>query len=339
MKRNLPAALVLFAIFVLLPAVLLGARHAQGSRDGARVVEIQAMAPDAGGFSPDRLTLTAGEKVTLRITSPDVVHGFSIPDLGVDIEEIYPGKPVEVVIQPEKQGRYVYACARWCGVDHWRMRGVIEVTGADGEMIPPAAQKPLFEQLGIDLDAMRHAPAALPAAPASVERGAALAKSRAVSLGDAVAGSPLRDQPTRRAVSPAHAFETLRNDPANRELSDGDLWDLVAWTWLKDTSDDALKSAGELYARDCAACHGESGRGDGVAGKELPGMAKMDPAMKAGPADFTDAAQMLSAPDALLQGKVLRGGMGTGMPEFGSLYTDEQLWAMVSYLRTFLFTK
>ena len=48
---------------------------------------------------------------------------------------------------------------------------------------------------------------------------------------------------------------------------------------------------------------------------------------------------MLSAPDALLQGKILRGGMGTGMPEFGSLYTDEELWAMVSYLRTFLFTK
>jgi mono/diheme cytochrome c family protein len=48
---------------------------------------------------------------------------------------------------------------------------------------------------------------------------------------------------------------------------------------------------------------------------------------------------MLSAAGALLQGKVLRAGMSTGMPKFGSLYTDEELWAMVSYLRTFLFTK
>lgn len=31
--------------------------------------------------------------------------------------------------------------------------------------------------------------------------------------------------------------------------------------------------------------------------------------------------------------------MGISMHEFGSLYTDEELWAMVSYLRTFLFTK
>jgi len=34
-----------------------------------------------------------------------------------------------------------------------------------------------------------------------------------------------------------------------------------------------------------------------------------------------------------------KGRMGTGMPEFGSLYSDEELWAMITYLRTFLFAK
>jgi mono/diheme cytochrome c family protein len=48
---------------------------------------------------------------------------------------------------------------------------------------------------------------------------------------------------------------------------------------------------------------------------------------------------MLAASDVLLQGKLLRGGMGTGMPEFGSLYSDEEQWAMIAYLRTFLFAK
>lgn len=71
----------------------------------------------------------------------------------------------------------------------------------------------------------------------------------------------------------------------------------------------------------------------------LPGVAKMDPTMPKGPLDFTDAGTMLAASDALLQGKLLRGGMGTGMPEFGSLYTDDELWAMIAYLRTFLFAK
>ena len=55
------------------------------------------------------------------------------------------------------------------------------------------------------------------------------------------------------------------------------------------------------------------------------------------PTNFTDPAVMLGASSALLQGKIMRGGMGTGMPEFGSLYTDEELWGMVAYVRTFLF--
>lgn len=115
------------------------------------------------------------------------------------------------------------------------------------------------------------------------------------------------------------------------------MWDLVALALLRDVRPETLLHAQQLYQRDCAACHGEIGRGDGVAGKDLPGMAKMDPTMPAGPADFTHPGQMLSASDVLLQGKLLRGGMGTGMPEFDSLYTDEELRAMIAYLRLFLF--
>jgi cytochrome c oxidase subunit 2 len=333
MKRNLFALLVLLLVLVAFPAAIFSARHAQGARDGARVIEIKAAAPEVGGFMPDRLTLTAGEKVVLRISSPDVIHGLLIPELGVDIAEIYPGKPVEITIQPEKPGRYEFACTRWCGLDHWRMRGVIEVVDEDGKTGAQAIEKPLFEQLGIDIDAMRHAPPVLPTSPPSISHGEATAAAQP----DLPAW--LTDPDSRRKRSPAGAFEELRALPENGALSDGELWDLVAWAWLKDASPAALESAQELYARDCAACHGEGGRGDGVAAKDLPGMSKMDPTMPAGAADFTDAGQMLSASDALLQGKLLRGGMGTGMPEFGSLYTDEQLWAMVSYLRTFLFTK
>lgn len=333
MKRNHFAALILFLILVAFPALIFGARHAQSARGGTRVIDIMATAPDAGGFVPDRISVAAGEKVTLRITAPDVVHGLLIPELGVDIDEIYPGKPVEVTIQPEQPGRYTFACTRWCGLDHWRMRGVIEVTDAGGAAVVPTVEKPLFERLGIDIDAMRHTPPALPAAPPSVSAGATVAQAQSALP------AWLNDPDARRKRSPASAFEELRALPENGALTDDELWNVIAWAWLKDTTPDALRSAQALYARDCAACHGEGGRGDGVAGADLPGMAKMDPAMPSGPADFTDAGQMLSAPDALLQGKLLRGGMGTGMPEFGSLYTDEQLWAMVSYLRTFIFTK
>jgi mono/diheme cytochrome c family protein len=244
----------------------------------------------------------------------------------VNIEEILPGKPVEVEITPDKPGRYAFACIRWCSLDHWRMRGAIEVEGETVQPLP-TEPPPLFQQLGIDLDAMHPTPEALPSKQPSASEGAGLG---------ATLPKELSDPATRRAIAPADAFQTLRNDSANAALSDDDVWNLVAWAWLKGTTPAAWNRAEELYARDCAACHGQNGKGDGVAGRDLPGLAKMDQMMHEGPADFTDP-HGLAASDAYLQGKMLRGGMGTGMPEFGSLYTDEELWAMVAYVRGFLF--
>ena len=55
------------------------------------------------------------------------------------------------------------------------------------------------------------------------------------------------------------------------------------------------------------------------------------------PAHFTDPSRTLGASPALLQGKILRGGMGTGMPMWGSIFTEEQIWDLVSYLYSFQF--
>ncbi|MBE3119125.1 MAG: cytochrome c, partial [Candidatus Atribacteria bacterium] len=55
------------------------------------------------------------------------------------------------------------------------------------------------------------------------------------------------------------------------------------------------------------------------------------------PANFSDPATMAGAGPALLQGKILRGGMGTGMPSWGPIFTDQQTWDLVSYLYTFQF--
>lgn len=155
----------------------------------------------------------------LRISSPDVVHGFAIPGLGVDVTEILPGKMVEVDVTPTAPGRYAFACTRWCSVDHWRMRGVIEVTGDSSQ---PAAtiESPLYQQLGIDLDVMPPTPTALPATRPSASAGAVLGVALPPTVGDPA---------SRRAVAPAAAFQTLRADPKNAALSDADVWNLVRW--------------------------------------------------------------------------------------------------------------
>ncbi len=329
MKGEIFALGVVLAVLVVFPASIFGYQAWRTASAGVKVINIVARTPEQGGFSPDRLSLKVGEPVRLRLSSPDVVHGLTIPGLGVNVDEIYPGKVVEVDVTPDKPGRYAFACTRWCGVDHWRMRGVIEVTG-DSPQVTATTEPPLFQQLGIDLDAMRHAAQITPGARPSIGAGAAL---------NAKLPQDLTDSAKRRTLAPADAFKRLRADPANAALSDADVWNLVAWVWLKDVPPTALARAETLYARDCAACHGPDGKGGGPAGVNRPGMAKMDPALPKGPRDFTDAGALLAASDVLLQGKLLRGGMGTGMPEFGSLYSDEEQWAMIAYLRTFLFGK
>jgi mono/diheme cytochrome c family protein len=59
--------------------------------------------------------------------------------------------------------------------------------------------------------------------------------------------------------------------------------------------------------------------------------------MTARPTDFTDAEHMLAASPARLHGKILRGGMGTGMPYWGPIFTEDQTWALIAYLYTFQF--
>jgi mono/diheme cytochrome c family protein len=329
-RRNTVALLVVLAVVIGLPAALFGYQTLRTQAAGVRVIEITARTPQDGGFMPDHIALRAGEPLRLRISSPDVVHGFSIPGLSVNVKEILPGKPVDVEITPQKPGRYAFACIRWCGVDHWRMRGEIEVVGPDGSAPAVNADPPLYQRLGQSLDAMRVVTGTLPMAQPSAGRGATLGATLPANLSDPVA---------RHAVAPADAFRQLRVDPANARLSDGEVWDLLAWAWLHDVKAETLTAAQKSYTQDCAACHGPEGKGDGVAGKNLPGLGKMDPTQPKGPADFTDKSRMLAASDAVLQGKMLRGGMGTGMPEFGSLYTDEELWALVSYIRTFSFAK
>ncbi len=324
MKNELFALSVVLLIFVAFPATLFGYQAWRTNVADARVIAVTANAPASGGWQPDTIRVNVGERVRLRISSSDVVHGFEIPALGIKLDEILPGHVEQVEFVTTRAGRFPFACMRWCSADHWRMRGTIEVVDPKNPNPPlPTFAPPLFQQLKIDIDAM-HPAQNVPAQRPSVARGAALAERIAVS-GDL------------RAQSPSDVFAKLRADPALKSYGDTQLWDALAFAWKRAAGDDVIARGQKLFARDCAACHGESGKGNGSAGRNLPGLAAMDSSMKRGPADFTAASQMLGASDMLLQGKILRGGMGTGMPEWRTLYTDQEMWEVISYLRSFVF--
>jgi mono/diheme cytochrome c family protein len=329
-RREFFALAIVLLLLVGFPALLFAYQSWRTNPPGVDVITLNGNAPASGGWQPDTVRVNLGEHVRLRLTANDVVHGFAIPALGLQVDEILPGHVQEVEFVASQVGRFPFACTRWCSVDHWRMRGVIEVVdpaNPNAAFTTPAAP-PLYQQLHLDLDAM-HPAQNVPSQMPSAARGEAL---------NITLPSYLQDRDYLHAHSPSDLFAQLRVDSSFKALGDEQLWDLYAFAYERAAGAEAIKRGQQLFARDCAACHGETGKGNGPAGANLPGLTAMHPEMKRGPADFTDASQILGAPDVLLQGKMLRGGMGTGMPEWGSLYTEKEMWEVLSFVRSFVFS-
>jgi cytochrome c6 len=79
------------------------------------------------------------------------------------------------------------------------------------------------------------------------------------------------------------------------------------------------------WANNCAQCHGASGKGDTKMGKMLNAMDLTDPKKQA---SFTDAKAAAAIKDGVKQnGK-------TTMKAFGGKLTDDEIKALVAYVRT-----
>ena len=287
------------------------------------------MAED-GGWNPDTLKAEVGKPLELHLTSDDVTHGFAVGQLHMEPVDVPPGKVTDVTLTFDKPGIYTFFCTRWCGLNHWRMRGTIEVSGPPSENVTPTA--PLYVTLGIDIDAP-HESSIVPEQRPSAAKGEQLAHSLDIDQ--------ILNVDFYRSHSPFETFEELNST----QLRDAEKWDVVSHIWRSNTAPESLANGKELYAQNCAACHGETGAGNGVFADDLAasGEASMQTMggsmknMQQTPANFTDPKRMLGASPALLEGKILRGGMGTGMPMWGSIFTEKQIWDLVSYLYSFQF--
>ena len=318
------------------------------------VIDLVARQPSAGGWSQDRIVIKRGERVHLRIRSEDVVHGFTIGRLGVDAGLIQPGKSVDVEFVASQSGEFTFYCTAWCDPNHPRMRGVLEVRDSEQAVAPPpSAAKDVALQ---DLDMPREA-AAIPSARPSVSRGAALysegcatchgAGGQGTTRGPAIARSEsLENQRpdqvfqmlgglSRPEMSHDVSFHQYSSSSVSggqashgqigRDWSDQDRWDSVAYLWSLGTTPERIDVGRRLFAKNCAACHGVAGAGDGPGGRFQPKK----------PANLSDPRRMLGGTSALYTAKIRRGGMGTGMPYWGSIFTEEELAALVSYVWTF----
>jgi mono/diheme cytochrome c family protein len=102
---------------------------------------------------------------------------------------------------------------------------------------------------------------------------------------------------------------------------------VVVWAAAPEPSR-AVQSGRALYVRNCAACHGEEGRGDGPSAT----------AFATKPADLTDGRLMNPLPDAFLANVILNGGPAEGlaptMPAFRGHLGEEQTTHLIAYLRS-----
>jgi cytochrome c oxidase subunit II len=77
-------------------------------------------------FLPNEITLKQGEPVVLELTAPEVVMGFSVPELNVRAD-IIPGQPARVRLVPERAGSFAFLCDIFCGDGHEGMNGMLHV--------------------------------------------------------------------------------------------------------------------------------------------------------------------------------------------------------------------
>jgi plastocyanin len=95
----------------------------------SRTPIIHARMAESGGWNPDVIQAEAGKPLHLKLTSDDVVHGFAVGQMDMEAVDVQPGKVTDITLTFDKPGIYTFYCTRWCGLNHWRMRGTIEVTG------------------------------------------------------------------------------------------------------------------------------------------------------------------------------------------------------------------
>ncbi|SDL90564.1 cytochrome c oxidase subunit II [Sediminibacillus halophilus] len=72
------------------------------------------------------LEVPKGATVHFKVTSADVVHGFSIPGTNVNMM-ITPGHINTITHKFDEAGEFLIICNEYCGVGHQAMSGKIEV--------------------------------------------------------------------------------------------------------------------------------------------------------------------------------------------------------------------
>lgn len=85
---------------------------------------------------------------------------------------------------------------------------------------------------------------------------------------------------------------------------------------------EAAAQGAEIFRANCELCHGAQGHGDGIAGQSLE------------PRPKNLATLQATVGDDFLFWRIHEGKPGTAMVAWNGILTDEQIWQIVSFIRT-----
>lgn len=135
------------------------------------------------------------------------------------------------------------------------------------------------------------------------------------------------DALTMRELAPSTMFSVTKlgrierfMPPFGGSTSDPDIWNVVAYVWSLHVGAEDLRSGETLYQTNCAACHGDAGRGDG-------------PQATADVPDLTSLAQTATQSQRAWF-DALAATSDTTHASAAAL-SDEDRWSVLEYMRTF----
>lgn len=154
-----------------------------------------------------------------------------------------------------------------------------------------------------------------------------------VLSGEVSAPKDFTNPETTQRQKPSEWFETITNGrlipeqnilmpPWRNALSEQERWDVALYTYTMSYTQAQLALGKELWATECAECHGDSGRGDGP---EMPQTERSS-------GDLSDPNITVFISDSALYVNTAE-GIGEHMPAFSPQLNEEQVQAVVAYTR------
>ncbi len=137
------------------------------------------------------------------------------------------------------------------------------------------------------------------------------------------------DPDAARQMVPVESFDVIKNGrienlmpPWDQRFDDEQMWDLTALVWYQGVPAENLATGQAIYAEQCAACHGDSGAGDGPeAAASMADLSNLEAMVQVSQNDlFVSFAETSERSDAHADLDAL---------------SEEELWQTLDYIRTF----